>query len=168
MPYNVNRESGYAQRQNYMQINNTDVVAITGDEGNNNIPVGNRKYAQLVYRVNPETIVISGALSANVVSVGLNADGTVQLSGDQLKVFDQEAVDGINALNTVYSTIVRSSGDFKWVMKAKVGSGTSGDAIWQIKRVESDDDGNIDILWADGNTNYDNIASNYSSLTYTL
>ena len=53
-------------------------------------------------------------------------------------------------------------------MKSSIGEGTSGNAIWQIKRIYDDGSSKTDIEWADGNDNFDNIASNYAALTYSI
>ena len=118
MPYNVNRDSGFAERQSWVQVDDTTVPTLTGDEGtttNNK----DKRFASLVYTVNPSDINISGA-EINVDAVGLNDSGTVKLSGDQLKVFDQGVIDAINNQTTTVelssvglddSGIVKVSGD---------------------------------------------------------
>jgi hypothetical protein len=170
--YNVNRESGFAPRQSWMRLNTTDTAEVTGQEQTcdiNSTPA-DRRYAQLVYSVNSTPVVISGGVSANITSVGLDDSGMVGVSGDTLKVSDEavvNAIDNISISETVYSQIIRVSGDYTYVMKSSPGAGTSGDAVWQIQRVESVGD-NVDILWADGNANFDNVASGYLGLTYTL
>lgn len=171
MSYNVNKNSGYAPRQSWMQIAQSETNELTGVEGDNNILCPDRRYAQLVYQVNNEPITISGGLSATITSVGLNSDGAVQLSGDQLKVHDSEVLnklENIQSLQDNFSTLIRGNGAYTYIMKAPVGSGTSGQAIWQIKRINDKGSGDNDIEWADGDTNFDNAASGYLSLTYSI
>lgn len=51
-----------------------------------------------------------------------------------------------------------------YVGYAEVGSATSG-AVWQIKKIAKS--GNVTtISWADGNSLYDNVWTNHTSLTY--
>lgn len=57
---------------------------------------------------------------------------------------------------------IATSGNYTYISEAKVGSTTS-EATWQCYRI--DEDGNV--LYADGNPNYDNIADNATSLTYS-
>jgi hypothetical protein len=67
-----------------------------------------------------------------------------------------------------YSTIIKISGDYTFVMKAETGTGiTSGDTGWQMQRI-FDDGVTSEIMWADGNSNFDNIASGYLTATYQL
>jgi len=113
----------------------------------------------------------SSSLSGDVV--GLGGSGDVKLSGDALKVFDEAVVNAVNNITVPapvaanYSQIVRVSGDFTYIMKSTIGGGTSGDAIWQMKRIESSGD-DTNIYWADGNDNFDNVASGYLSHSYSL
>ena len=169
MSYNVNKESGYASRQSWMQLNNSDVVEVSGQEGSNNTGIYDRKYAQLTYQVNATPVSISGGLSATITSVGLSDAGTVKLSGDALKVSDQAVVDAVNNITVTtsdYSQLIRVDGSSTYIMKATPGA-ISGSANWQIQRI-TEVGTSVDIEWADGNTNFDNIASGYLSLSYSL
>lgn len=55
------------------------------------------------------------------------------------------------------------SGDILYIAQAVAGTQES-DALWQVKKIDMTSD--IITTWADGNTNYDNIATDLSSLTY--
>lgn len=64
-----------------------------------------------------------------------------------------------------YTLLKEVSGNFTYIMKADPGS-LNGDAVWQIKRIE--EVGNqLNIKYADGDSAFDNIASNYLSETYS-
>lgn len=57
------------------------------------------------------------------------------------------------------------SGDYTYIAEANPGSLETA-AVWRVKRVEDVDD-DIRILWADGNQNFDNLATDLPSLTYS-
>ena len=174
MPYN-SRKMGVAQYNSHVQLPDNFVPTVSAFEGSDAhsytlsglAPV---RYAELVYQVNAMPVTISG--DVKVDSVGIDDSGTVQLSGDQLKVFDQEAIDTARqllALGDNYSQIVKVSGDYTFVMKAEVGLGTSGEAIWQIQRIYDNGSDTTEIMWADGNTDFDNVAADYAtSITYSF
>lgn len=53
-----------------------------------------------------------------------------------------------------------------WYMGfAGVGSLTS-DPVWQVRKYLADPSGDVTVLWADGNTEFDNIWDNRASLNY--
>ena len=58
---------------------------------------------------------------------------------------------------------VASAGNFTYIGTATIASSTSA-AVWKIYRV--DVLSGVEILWADGNNNEDNIWDNYAALTY--
>jgi len=58
------------------------------------------------------------------------------------------------------------SGVNTYVGEAQVGASES-DPVWRIKRINETSSPNFDIKWADGNASFDNVWSNYSSLTYS-
>ncbi len=60
-------------------------------------------------------------------------------------------------------------GSFTYICECIAGNGTVlSDARWRIKRVDETNPNAVQIMWADGNTNFDNVAtvSGLSSLTY--
>lgn len=72
----------------------------------------------------------------------------------------------INSAQTIideYSKLVVSSSGYTYTMYSVPGS-LSGDATWRVSRTDAAGTR----MWADGNTNFDNIASNFASLSYTL
>lgn len=58
---------------------------------------------------------------------------------------------------------ITTSGSTTYVAKAKPGTDQS-EAKWQVKKV--DKTSGIVITWADGNPNFDNVASDLTTLTY--
>ena len=52
-----------------------------------------------------------------------------------------------------------------YVGKATVGS-LQSEAVWQAKRI-LDDGENLVVTWANGDTNFDNVATDLSALTYS-
>ena len=144
------RQNGAANYNSWMHIPSGDYAAI--EQGANNENLKQRNYAQLVYQVNPTPINISGDVIVD--SVGLDDSGTVKVSGDQLKVFDQSTVDELRELNnqitelqstvttltsqivnTDYSRIIQEYGEDTYIAHAPVGTtiDTSG---WRVQKID--------------------------------
>jgi len=70
----------------------------------------------------------------------------------------------ISDISELYATHSVILGNYTWVGQASVGS-DSGDAVWRCKEIYNDG-ALYTVKWADGNTNFDNIADNIASLTY--
>lgn len=49
--------------------------------------------------------------------------------------------------------------------RAHTGTSRSA-AIWQVRKIFTNADGDLELAWADGNTDFDNIWVNRASLTY--
>ena len=64
-----------------------------------------------------------------------------------------------------YATHVSDPGEFIYLGQAEPGSVTSA-AVWRVKRIRVDSDPEIQLLFADGNENFDNIWDNRESLSY--
>jgi len=143
------KQNGTANYNSWMHLNDTDMVEVTGQEGLDTVPFKERKYAQLTYQVNATPVEITGGLSATITSVGLNADGIVQLSGDQLKTFDQESADRLlNVQGSIdslsgqliqdnYSRVIQSRGSDTYIAHAPPGTlaATSG---WRVQKLDTD------------------------------
>jgi hypothetical protein len=56
-------------------------------------------------------------------------------------------------------------GVMMYVGMATVGSATS-DACWQIHRIETETDGGVIVLWADGDDFFDNVWDSRAALSY--
>lgn len=162
MAYDPNAHHGFADQKSFMEVPKSDVPALTGDEEPTPAVLGEvRRYAHLVYQVNPTPISLSGGISVNTdVLETINADGFAVLSGQN----DTGIKDIALAL------VVEAEGDFTWVAEALPGT-TLGAASWRVKQLEDTTVGNfstITTLWADGNGNFDNIATSpLSGLTYS-
>lgn len=61
--------------------------------------------------------------------------------------------------------IVESSG-YTYICKAPPGTAQST-ALWRCKRIDQTVSGTTVITWADGNINFDNVATDPTSLTYS-
>lgn len=62
------------------------------------------------------------------------------------------------------ATKITTSGNITYIAKATIGSLQSA-AVWQAKSVDSTT--GVIITWADGNANFDNIATDLTALTYS-
>jgi hypothetical protein len=65
----------------------------------------------------------------------------------------------------VYATYIAVSGTNTYIGEAQPGSLASV-AVWRCKRI-ADNTSTIVTTWADGNANFDNIATNIQSLSYS-
>lgn len=61
-------------------------------------------------------------------------------------------------------TKITESGSYTYVAKAPVGTAQAS-ALWKAYRI--DETSGLVILFADGNTNYDNVATDLTALTYS-
>lgn len=81
------------------------------------------------------------------------------------KFGDKRALDVNVEVQKEYATIIDDVSPITYIGKAQAGSAKSG-AVWQIKKmVETGPD--LEITFADGNANFDNIWDNRASLTYS-
>jgi hypothetical protein len=70
-------------------------------------------------------------------------------------------------VENMYAKRIENVGDYIYTGEADAGS-SEGSAVWRISRTYIDPDtGDVIVVWADGNTDFDNIWSNYSNLQYT-
>jgi hypothetical protein len=66
-----------------------------------------------------------------------------------------------------YTTAYAYSGEnIEYAGRAEIGSAKSA-AVWQIKKYVYSGSNLVDILWADGNAEYDNVWNDRASLTYS-
>lgn len=170
MTYNPNIDSGFATTKNWVQVPSAVFASIdqSTELDNSDEPERSaRNYARLVYQVNATPI--SGDIS--ISSVGLNADGTVQLSGDQLKVFDGTLVTEIQQVNAklnnivvseIYSRIVQTFGTDTYIAHAPIGS-LSSDAVWRVQKIDVDGSRQ----WADSASFTQSCSADLSGLVYT-
>lgn len=163
MAYDKNAHHGYADQNSFWEMPITDIAALTGDEESTNVaaPGENRRFAHLMYQVNPTPISLSGGLSVDTDALeAINADGFAVLSGQN----------DTGIKDIALSLVVEAEGDFTWVAEALPGVALSA-ASWRVKQLEDTTVGNfstIRTLWADGDGNFDNIATSpLSGLTYS-
>ena len=130
MTYDPFKDSGMAERKQYIHVPSGDFVDII--QGSNSEPSEQRNYAQLVYQVN-----------------------STELSG---------SVSNTENVTDTYSRFVDPSDDPNlYIAHAPEGSELSA-AVWRIQKIDE----NGSRQWADGNTNFDNVATPpLSGLTYS-
>ncbi len=68
--------------------------------------------------------------------------------------------------NTDTATKIIEASGYTYVGKADPGS-AAGSAVWQCMRIDETSAGSNTITWADGNTEFDNVLSNITSLSYS-
>lgn len=68
-----------------------------------------------------------------------------------------------SSYSALLATKITESGDITYVAKAAIGASQSS-AVWQAMKI--DETTGLVVTWADGNANFDNIASNLAALTY--
>lgn len=79
------------------------------------------------------------------------ATGTIPVSGS------------VTATSSAYTLRYDEGATYTYVGEAEAGS-AEGSAVWRIKRLTNADN---TILWADGNTNFDNIWTGHSGLSFS-
>lgn len=78
---------------------------------------------------------------------------------------------GVNKIQDVGNLLTQriaytSQGYEEYIGEALAGSATSS-AVWRIKKLTYDSNGQItSLIWADSDTNFDNVWDNYDSLDY--
>jgi len=87
---------------------------------------------------------------------GVNATETLGYDGISLQ---RRVADALASKITV-------SGNTTYIAIAAPGTSQST-AKWQVKKIVDDGAGTITFTWADGNSNFDNIASDLTSLSYS-
>lgn len=80
------------------------------------------------------------------------------------KVFNIDSVG--NIIDGYQSSKITTVGSITYVGVAPCGTAQSA-ALWQCKKVDSSVLGTTVITWADGNANFDNIATDLTSLSYS-
>lgn len=86
----------------------------------------------------------------------------VKSTGEAVRMTAPEWMTEVGELQ--WSLRLDESGAITYVGLASPGAATSA-AVWQIKRV--DETAGVTILWADGNTLFDNVWNNRASLSYS-
>ena len=151
--YNINRDSGFAERQSWMQVDDASVVALTGNEGNST-DSKDRRFATLTYNVNPNPVNISGDVVVD--SVGIDDSGMVGVTDGQLNVYQKEIV-----IDKTFSRVIQEdlSGN-TYIAQAPVGTSTSTNG-WRAQKIDQ----NGSRSWYDSG-NFTAPANNLSGLIY--
>lgn len=159
MAYNPDKH-GRAEYGRFMQIPESILSGMV--EGIENGDLLSQRFAQFVYTVNPSPIQISGDVVVD--AVGIDGSGTVKLSGDALKTFDQAVVDAIENLLILdnYSRVVQEVGTDVYVAHARPGSSVAN-AVWRIQKVDADGSKS----WVDGASFSQCATGDFSLLSYS-
>ena len=83
MAYDKNTHHGYADQNSFWEMPISDIAALTGEEESTQVAgVGeNRRFAHLMYQVNPSTLSLSGDVVVDTSTLdAINADGFATLS----------------------------------------------------------------------------------------
>lgn len=94
-------------------------------------------------------------------SVAITASSLPLPTGAATETTLQAVLDGLTP--QVYSLRYDEGATYTYIGEATAGTATSA-ASWRIKRLTNADN---TIIWADGNTNFDNIYDNRASLSYS-
>lgn len=89
-------------------------------------------------------------------------DPVTQLRVVESVGFDGQAMQRMNADNLAVKIV--ESGDITYIARAKPGS-SEASAVWQALKI--DESSGLSITWADGDSEYDNIATDLSALSYS-
>jgi hypothetical protein len=170
MAYNPCAYHGFADQNSFWELPKSDVPALTALEESTNASTADkngRRFAHLVYQVNPTPVNMSGDVIIDTDHLEMiNADGFSTLSG-QLDDLCTKANSGL--IEPALSISVECSGNYTWMAEALPGTPIASSA-WRVKQIEDVTVGGyqtIRILWADGDGNFDNSATPpLSGLTY--
>lgn len=164
MSYN-SKQNGAANYNSWMHLTSGQLSGIS--EGPDNENFKTRRYAQLVYQVNKTPINVTGTVEVD--TIGIDETGTVKVSGDQLKVFDQESINLLNNVYTelqvanieaTYSRVIQEVGTDTYMAHAPAGTSISASG-WRAQKI--DNDGNRQ--WASSGQ-FNQPAITLSALTY--
>jgi hypothetical protein len=128
MSYNKYRDNGMTDHLSWVHIPDQTIV-----EGDDAEPLGDRKYARLVY-----------------------------IAGSSADALELSAV--IANVDPPKASIIIDNDPYTYVAEAVPGSSPIS-AVWRVKRIETSG-GNTAITWADGDGNFDNVATDLSGLVY--
>ena len=91
-------------------------------------------------------------------------DDTFEVTATEPMVYDgtnlqRPVAEALNAKITV-------SGGITYIAQAAPGT-SQATALWRVKKVDASVAGTTTITWADGNSNFDNLATDLTSLSYS-
>lgn len=120
----------------------------------------------------PITVYVDPTTHELYVKTSINA-GDIEIGAVEIKDGDSDTRvdvenDGVkNALVSkvsLYNIKITESGDYTYIAKAPVGTAQAS-AAWQAFRI--DESSGLVILYADGDANFDNIATDLTALSYS-
>ncbi len=76
-----------------------------------------------------------------------------------------DANGGLQSTKPAYASKITVSGNYTYIAKAPAGSAQAS-AVWQAKRIEVSGS-DTTTTWANGDTNFDNVATDLTTLTYS-
>lgn len=161
MAYHPATHLGSAERRRFVEIPLSDVQDIL-DQEEPTYPdtmeeADARRYAQLVYVVNP---------------IPVNVSGDINVDTGNLEEINQDILNSIlsGIIDPALAVVVEESGNFTWVAESLAGTDKAVTA-WRVKQIETIVNGALEttlITWADGNGNFDNSAVHpLSSLSFS-
>lgn len=100
--------------------------------------------------------------------MAINQSETISKDAEtRISIFNPVGFDGVNFQRGVaecMATKVTVSGNYTYVAVSAPGTAQSS-ALWQVQKVDTTT-GTV-ITWADGNANFDNVATDLTALTYS-
>lgn len=143
----------------YSQLSANQVITQVFDEENDRLRTNTEVNATIVGDV---TVEISAADGDNIAIA--NQDGSKSVD---VETFNTKNALDINLINTFQYALRlddTSTSNVTYIGKSIPGT-SNASAVWQIQKM--DETTGIVITWADGNSNFDNIWNNRTSLSYS-
>jgi hypothetical protein len=108
-------------------------------------------------------------------SAGLGNNGDVYIDADNGDIYEKSAgvwnligTPGVGVAQTTRTDTIDPTAFPEITYKGEAAAGSLESAsVWRIQRLTVQSDGDMEVLWADGNTQYDNQWSNRLSLSYS-
>jgi hypothetical protein len=96
--------------------------------------------------------------------VGNGAQQQIAIGEDELIGTEKNGISAKRTIDATQSVKVTESGTTTYIATAVPGASQS-DPVWRAMKIN--ESSGVVITYADGNPNYDNVATNLSSLTYS-
>lgn len=78
--------------------------------------------------------------------------------------YEQDGFTALAPVSKLTAKKITTSGTSIYVATAKIGS-SQASAVWQVKKIDTSS--GVVITWADANANFDNVATDLTTLTYS-
>ena len=159
MPYKAPHHHGNAEQRHWFEIPLTQVSGLIAEE-EPTYPQGlighdERRYAQYVYQVNATPLTLSGDVDIDRSAL----EALIEETNLRLDSVNTHLTSGI--IDPALAKYIEEAGNKIWIAEAAPGT-VLASATWRIKEIEEIDSGSLittSIKWADGNSNFDNIAT---------